>query len=133
LGGLDVGDYQHLTATENAGLNAGEQTIATATGTVNISWATSRNAYFLRSTGSGGAVEFNFTNPPNISADLQLVIQGSTAGSTGDVDFSTGQTFYWAGAPAFSTSVSIINKVDIYYSTNLSAYLCACSTGYGIL
>ena len=121
LGGLDSGDYQHLTATQDAGLNASEQTVATTTGTANISWAVSRRAYFLRSTGAAGAATFTFT-VPNISADLRLIVQGSSAGSTGAI---TWPTVYWeAGtAPTLSTGISKIDKIDLYYSSVASKYL----------
>lgn len=121
LGSLDTGDYQHLTATEDAGLNAIEQTIATTTGTANINWATSRNAYFVRSTGANGAVTFTF-DVPNISAYLQLVIQGSSVGSTGTVDWPV---VNWKGGsePSLSVGASAIDRVGFYHSTGADKYL----------
>lgn len=121
FGGLDSGNYLHLTATENAGLNAPEQTIATTTGTANINWATSRNAYFVRSTGENGAVTFTF-DVPNISADLQLVIQGTTGGSTGTVAWPVVD---WKGGsePSLSAGASAIDRVGFYYSTGTAKYL----------
>ena len=121
LGGLDSGDYLHLTAIEDAGLNAGEQTIATTTGTANINWQTSRNALFIRSTGADGAVTFTF-GIPNVSADLNLIIQSSSTGSTGAVVWPT---VYWenGSAPTLSSGMNKIDKVNFYHSTGLGLYL----------
>jgi hypothetical protein len=133
FGGLDSGDYQHLTAIEDAGLNATEQTTSPTTGTVTIDWSAGRNFLYIRSTGSNGEVIFDFSNPPNISADLRLIVKGSTAGSTGDINWSTGQTIYWEAAPSFSSGVDFVNKVNFYYSSGLDAYLAETTTGYGLL
>jgi len=98
-----------------------EQAIATTTGTAAINWNSGLKALFTRSTGSAGAVTFSFTAPVK-SANLMLIIRGSTAGSTGVI---TWPTVYWQGGavPTLTTGVSAIDAVAFYYSTGLTAYL----------
>jgi len=128
LGGLDVGDYQHLTQAQHDEIVSDEQTTGATTGTVTIDWGDGRNFVYTRSTGSNGAVTFAFT-APTISADLRLIIRGSTAGSTGAVVWPAIQ---WQGGleASLSSGVSAIDKVNFYYSTGLTAYLGEPSTGY---
>jgi len=99
-----------------------EQAIATTTGTVAINWNNGNKALYTRSTGTaGGAATFTFTAPVN-SMNLMLIIQGSTAGCTGAVTLPTA---YWGNAtyPTFSSGVSAIDAVALYYSTGLTSYL----------
>jgi len=104
-----------------------EQAIATTTGTAAINWSNSIKALFTRSTGANGAVTFSFTAPPK-SVNLQLTIRGSTGGSTGTV---TWPAIKWDGgsAPSLGSGASDINVVSFYYSTGLTSYLGASSTG----
>lgn len=128
LGALDTEDYQHLTQVEHDEITGDEQAIDTTTGTASIDWGDGRNALFTRSTGSAGAVTFSFT-APTVSANLSLIIQGSTAGSTGAV---TWPTVYWEGGsvPSLSSGVSAIDKIEFYYSTGLVGYLGESLTNY---
>ena len=99
-----------------------EQQIATTTGTVAVNWNNGNKALYTRSTGTaGGAATFTFTAPVK-SMNLMLTIVGSTAGCTGAV---TLPTVYWANAayPSFSTGVSCIDAISLYYSTGLTKYL----------
>jgi len=169
LGGLDSGNYQHLTQAEHdvnvyssGTFTAGrlteisstcgvikaspfavttgdvfdfgahsavftEQAISPTTGEAAINWNNGLKALFTRSTGSAGAVTFSFTAPVK-SANLMLTIRGSTAGSTGTV---TWPAVKWDGgsAPSLGSGVSAINVVSFYYSTGLTSYLGASSTG----
>ena len=104
-----------------------EQAIATTTGSAPIDWNSGLKALFTRSTGSAGAVTFSFTAPVK-SANLMLTIRGSTAGSTGTV---TWPAVKWDGgsAPSLGSGASAINVVSFYYSTGLTSYLGASSTG----
>lgn len=131
LGGLQGGtvdEYYHLTSAEHSEITRDEQAIATTTGVAAIDWGGGRNALFTRSTGANGAVTFSFT-PPTISANLSLIIRGSTGGSTGVV---TWPTVYWQGAsaPNLSSGVSAIDKIKFYYSTGLGGYLGESLTDY---
>lgn len=98
-----------------------EQQIATTTGTVAINWNSGNKALFTRSTGAAGAATFTFTAPVK-SANLMLIIRGSTAGSTGTI---TWPTIYWQGGsvPTLTGTASAIDAVALYYSTGLTAYL----------
>ena len=99
-----------------------EQAIATTTGTVAVNWNSGNKALYTRSTGTaGGAATFTFTAPVK-SMHLMLIVRGSTAGCTGAV---TLPTVYWGNAtyPTFSTGVSAIDGVALYYSTGLTSYL----------
>ncbi len=104
-----------------------EQAIETTTGTASINWNNGLKALFTRSTGAAGAVTFSFTAPVK-SANLMLIIRGSTTGSTGTV---TWPAIKWDGgsAPSLGSGASDINVVDFYYSTGLTSYLGQCSTG----
>ncbi|MBA7537809.1 hypothetical protein ES705_30079 [subsurface metagenome] len=98
-----------------------EQAIGTTTGEAAINWNNGLKALFTRSTGSNGAVTFSFTAPVK-SANLMLIIRGSTAGSTGAI---TWPTVYWQGGavPTLTGTASAIDSVAFYYSTGLAAYL----------
>lgn len=104
-----------------------EQAINTTTGTAAINWNSGLKALFTRSTGAAGVVTFSFTAPVK-SANLMLTIRGSTAGSTGTV---TWPAIKWDGgsAPSLGSGASAINVVSFYYSTGLTSYLGASSTG----
>lgn len=128
FGGLDSGDYQHLTQSQHDEIVSDEQTTGATTGTITIDWGDGRNFSYTRSTGSNGAVTFAFT-APTISSDLRLIIKGSTAGSTGAVVWPA---IHWQGGSvaSLSSGVSAIDKVNFYYSTGLTSYLGEPSTGY---
>ena len=105
-----------------------EQAIATTTGTVAVNWNSGNKALYTRSTGTaGGAATFTFTAPVK-SANLMLTVRGSTVGSTGTV---TWPAIKWDGgsAPTLGSGASDINVVSFYYSTGLTSYLGASSTG----
>jgi len=104
-----------------------EQAISTTTGTAAINWNLGNKALFTRSTGAAGAATFSFTAPVK-SANLMLVIRGSTAGSTGTI---TWPAVKWDGgsAPTLGSGASDINVASFYYSTGLASYLGASSTG----
>lgn len=107
-----------------------EQAIATTTGEAAINWNLGNKALFTRSTGAAGAATFSFTAPVK-SANLMLIIRGSTAGSTGTI---TWPTVYWQDGlvPVLTSGVSAIDAVSFYYSTGLTAYLGLGSVNFSI-
>jgi hypothetical protein len=108
-----------------------EQSSTATTGTATINWSLGNKALYTRSTGSNGACTIAFTDPPK-SMSVMLIIRGSTAGSSGAISWSTGNTIYWSSTatPSFSTGVSAIDVVGLYYSTGLGGYLAMGTTNF---
>ena len=111
-----------------------EQSSTATTGTATINWSLGNKVLYTRSTDAGGACTIEFTDPPK-SMSVMLIIRGSTAGSTGAVAWSTGNTIHWSSTavPTFSTGVSSVDVVGLYYSTGLSGYLAMDKTTFSTI
>jgi hypothetical protein len=113
LGGLNDGDYKHLTASEYTESGFSLQTETGIIGTTDIDWS---DGNFHKFTFGAGNETLTFTNPSLIGDLTLILIQDSTGSRT-----ITWPTVLWEGgvAPTLTTTANAIDVIKfIYDGTN---------------